>query len=388
MKLVLGLGISGRAAASFLLDRKEVVVGVDRKKEALLSPLIPQGLLVQSEEEANLEEISQLVLSPGIPQTHPLVQEALSRGIEVIGEIELAFRSLSNRAIGITGSNGKTTTTLLIAHVLNFAGIKARPLGNLGDPLSLYAINPDPQEVLVVELSSFQLESLDSCCLDFGLVLNITENHLDRYASMEEYAMAKRRIQRRIKTGKLVISEQVFHRYQWEGCEVFQGQNHEGALAICRKFGVSDSLFHEALKTFRKPAHRIEWVKEEKGIQYFNDSKSSNIESVIYAVNSFKGPLILIVGGKDKGSSYRPWIEAFRGKVKHLIAYGAAGEKIEKEIGSFFPFQRIDRFGSAVERAKELAVAGDTVLLSPGCSSYDQFSNFEERGNVFKQLLV
>jgi UDP-N-acetylmuramoylalanine--D-glutamate ligase len=394
--MVLGLGISGRAAASFLLSRGFPVIGVDKKEGALrlvpeIQELIKRGLVLASE-ESSLDFIDQVILSPGIPLSHPLVVEAKKQNIEVVGEVEFAFRYIRNRCVGITGSNGKTTTTLLITHVLNSCGISARALGNVGVGLSTYLFNPNLDEILVVELSSFQLETLKSRVLDYALILNITENHLDRYDSMKEYAEAKLSIQNCLKEkGNLFVSKQVEKNFSCNGkifdCEDSH-QNLQAAFAICKEFGITEESFWEAEKTFRKPPHRIEWVAKVNGIDIYNDSKSTNVESVIYALKQFSGPLILIVGGTDKGSSYLPWIEHFQGKVKHVVAYGSAKEKIENQIGAFIPFTKLGPFADAVDMAISLGQEKDTILLSPGCSSYDQFPNFERRGEAFKELIL
>lgn len=398
--LVLGLGISGKAAAAFLLKQGFSVIAVDKKAQELwqrpdVQDLLSQGLILSSE-DCSLAGVSQVILSPGIPLTHPLAVQAAKNKIEVIGEIEMAFRHIKNRCIGVTGSNGKTTTTLLITHVLNCCGIKARALGNVGVGLSTYLERPDSDEVLVVELSSFQLETLKTRCLDFALILNITENHLDRYPSMQEYAAAKLSIQNCLKdSGILFVSKQVADRFFCSSFSLFDsglpqemGQNHQAAFAICKQFGIKESAFHDAVRTFQKPPHRLERIAEMGGVVYYNDSKSSNIESVMHAVRSFSGPLVLIVGGTDKGSSYQPWNECFRGKIKHVVAYGMARDKIENEIGGAFPVTKIGPFADAVHFACALAEKNDTVLLSPGCSSYDQFANFERRGEAFRELIL
>jgi UDP-N-acetylmuramoylalanine--D-glutamate ligase len=391
--VVLGLGVSGKAAATFLLAQGKQVIGVDKKGDTLLhtpeiQKLVSQGLVL-SNEDLLLHEIDQIILSPGIPLSHPLAQKAQAENIEVIGEVEFAFRHIRNRCIGITGSNGKTTTTLLITHVLNKMGFSARALGNVGTGLSTYLLHPNLEDILVVELSSFQLETLKTRCLDFALILNITENHLDRYHSMKEYVDAKLSIQHCLKeSGVLFISRQVA---PFCSGRIFdQGetlQNVQAAFAICEQFGITEERFSENLKSFQKPLHRIEDIGSIDGVAFFNDSKSSNVESVMYAVRQFSGPLILIVGGTDKGSSYLPWIECFKGRVKHVVAYGMARDKIEREIGSKIPCTKVGPFAEAVNMACAMGEKEDTVLLSPGCSSYDQFPNFERRGDAFRELI-
>lgn len=371
--LVIGYGISGKSAAAFLKKLGREVVIVDKK------PI--DGVLPDSA-DFPLDEIEQVILSPGIPKTHPLVQKALSGGIEVIGEIELALRHINNRCIGITGSNGKTTATLLTAHLL-----KARALGNVGDPLTGYLLNdPDPDEWLILELSSFQLESCHTRCLDAAVVLNITPNHLDWHPSMRAYAEAKAGIQNLLKPGaKCFVSEQVKADYPdlFPNAEILEPSFPEQSVQVA--FKLCQMVWMDRLKTFKKPPHRIEWVAEKDGVAYYNDSKSSNVFSVMHAIKQFEGPIVLIAGGVHKGASYAPWIEQFGSKVKKIVAYGQAAPLMEKELAPFFAFERVDRFSDAVGVAIKEAKKNDIVLLSPGCSSYDQFRNYEERGDAFKR---
>jgi len=424
--VVIGFGVSGRSAAAFLLKEGCRVIAVDRKAVEIigdpsnavwLDSFFKQEFELFSDEiDFPLKGISQAILSPGISQEHPLVQKLLKEKIEVIGEIALAFRHIQNRCIGITGTNGKTTTVLLIAHILNKAGKKARAVGNVGFSLTSYLMHPDKDEILIVELSSYQIETLDSRCLEAAAILNITPNHLDRYPSMAAYAEAKAKIQGCLQeNGKLFISRQVDKEYKsllrtantiifdlnkspWESVAsisresyiqmgVPEGENIRAAFAFCAYFGVSEEDFHRGLETFRKPAHRIEWVADIAGVSYYNDSKSCNIDSVMHAIGLFNGPIILIVGGVDKGASYSPWIECFKGKVKKIIAYGQASFKMEQELAAFFPFSRVHTLQEAVEQARTDAQERDTVLLSPGGSSFDQFRNYEHRGEEFKRLV-
>lgn len=408
--LVFGLSVSGKAAAAFLLKKGNSVIGVDQNWAALRKSDEIRALdLEVFDETVSLSGVSQIILSPGIPLTHPLIQRALSLGIEVIGELELAFRHLSNPCIGITGSNGKTTTTLLIAHILNAAGLKARALGNVGVSLSSYLEHPDQREILIVEMSSFQLESLTYKGLDAALILNITPNHLDRYRSMEEYARAKISIQERLKPhGTFFVSRQVEKEYGslLKDHEFFERdplaefirkeytqlgipeENVQAAFSICRLWGASFEQMTQGLTTFQKPPHRIEWVATRGGVAFYNDSKATTPEAVKHAVNLLDGPLILIVGGKDKGSSYHSWVGSFPGKVKHVIGYGAAADKIESELAPFISFAKTPLFRDAVDMAIGLSRQGDKVVLSPGCSSYDQFSSYEKRGDAFKEQIL
>jgi len=211
---------------------------------------------------------------------------------------------------------------------------------------------------------------------------------------MDEYAAAKLSIQNCLKEGAILfVGEKVIQEYPCKGI-VFDSllpqenkQNLRAAFAICRRFGIKEKEFYEAYKTFCLPPHRMEKLFQIDGVNYYNDSKSSNVESVMYAVKALNGKIILIVGGTDKGASYAPWISCFEGKVKEIVAYGLAREKIGKEMGEKFPITMVEPFADAVEIASNLAKEGDTILLSPGCSSYDQFRNFEHRGDTFRELI-
>lgn len=396
--LVLGFGVSGKAAYRFLQAQGHEVLVVDQKAEGV----------ERDREDLPLEGFSQLILSPGVPQSHPLVQKALGQGIEVLGEMELGFRHLKNRCFGVTGSNGKTTTVLLTAHILNQAGKKAKALGNVGEPLTRYLLEADPEEILILELSSFQLETLTAKRLEVGIVLNVTPNHLDRYPSMQGYVEAKALIQRCLREdGSLFVSESVKREFGalfgtaetfekevawidalgYTKLEMPSKQSVQAAYLLCKRCGVTDVEFLKGLQSYRKPPHRIEWVAEINGVAYYNDSKSSNIHSVMHAVGRFEEPIVLIVGGLHKGSSYRPWIENFEEKVKHIIAYGQAAPIMEYELQKHFSFEKVDRFADAVKKASRKAQRSEIVLLSPGCSSYDQFPSYEHRGEEFKRLV-
>ncbi|MBU6383261.1 MAG: UDP-N-acetylmuramoyl-L-alanine--D-glutamate ligase [Verrucomicrobia bacterium] len=397
--LVVGYGVSGKAAAAFLRARGDDVVVVDQKGG--------EGVLSDTA-DIPLHEFQQVIVSPGIPPTHPLVQKAQERGIEVIGEMELGCRHLQNRCFGITGSNGKTTTVTLVAHLLNAAGKKARALGNVGDSLCHYLLHADPEEIILLELSSFQLETLHAPVLEAALVLNITPNHLDRHRDMQEYASAKARIQCCVKEGGSVyVSDAVLDAYRplfpnaqtfekelaliealsYTQLEMPSKQSVQAAYLLCKRCGVTDAEFLRGLTRYKKPPHRIEWVAEINGVAYYNDSKSSNIHSVLHAVERIEGPVILLIGGVHKGASYKPWITPFQGKVRQMIAYGKAAPIMEYELAPYFPFVGVDRFADAVKLAKQMAKKPEAVLLSPGCSSYDQFENYEQRGDEFKRLV-
>ncbi len=327
----------------------------------------------------------------------------------MIGEIELGFRYFKNPAIGITGTNGKTTVTLLIAHILNAAGKKAMALGNVGVPLTSF--EGDSNEILVVELSSFQLETLKTKCLDAAVFLNLSPDHLDRYPSVKEYGKAKLSIVNVLKpNGIFFAGKKIPKRYFNTSSPIFfddvqdikkssllsylnqkdarvNMQNALAAYRLCSLFGVSDATFLKALTTFQSPPHRLEYIGETKGISFYNDSKATNIESVLHAVKTLSGPLILIAGGVDKGYPYFPWKKAFRNKVKCIFAIGLAAKKIKEQLESDFKVIIADSLSDAVQQAYRCAEAKDQILLSPGCSSYDNFRNYEHRGEEFKNIL-
>jgi UDP-N-acetylmuramoylalanine--D-glutamate ligase len=432
--LVIGLGISGKSAANCLLKLGAGIIGADQHAEKLLAndPSI-QALkgrgakIVKDDEPIDLSLIDYIVISPGVPMTHPLCQAGFKGGKEIIGEVELACRLFSqDHWIGITGTNGKTTATLLITHVLNECGVPAVAVGNVGVPISSHLTHTS-KKVIVAELSSFQLESMQSKILNEAVILNITPDHLDRYASMREYGLAKMRIGHCLKSnGVLFIEEKTeidwendlinipCHAYgymsnsfiQIEEDGVFMNQqleaavptflkgqkNHDilnvlAAYGVCRRMGIPGQDIMKAAFTFRKPPHRIEFVTSINGVDYFDDSKGTNLDAVVQAVNSMKGPVILIAGGVHKGASYTPWRNVFQNKVKRVFAIGQAAPLIFEELSSEISVEIVESLDQAVLKASKIAKNGDNVLLSPGCSSYDMFKDYAHRGDEFKRLV-
>lgn len=384
--LVIGLGKSGLSALQLLNEQGKEGIGYDDAHA--------------HNPDIDWVQIGQVVVSPGVPPEHPLYQKALSLQIEVIGEAELALRSVKQSAVAITGTNGKTTVTLLTEHILKKAGIPARAVGNVGEPLSM--MRGSPEEVLVVELSSFQIETLRARVFDAAVLLNITPDHLDRYSDMRAYARAKCALEQCLKEGApFFVQDGVLQEYgdlftqpkkQMPVLTLPDMPRHDrenalAAYALCRCFGVSEAPFLHALSTFQKPAHRIEFVSEIDGICYYDDSKGTNIDAVIQAVHAMRGAVILIVGGVDKGASYLPWAHSFKGRVKQILALGQAARKIAEELEPFFALQVVSSLREAVERARQIAVSGDAVLLSPGCSSYDMFRDYVQRGEEFKRYV-
>ena len=394
--LIFGFGVSGKGAFEFLKKRGDELVIFDEKV----------GTKAPLDEE--ILSFDQVVVSPGISLNHPLLLKAKRCGVQILGEAELGISSLKNRIFAITGSNGKTSSVTLAVHILKEARLKARALGNVGVSICGYLVHPDPEEILVIELSSYQLETLKARNIEVGVILNITPNHLDRYESFEEYAKAKLHLQNCIQEGgAFYVSSQVMQDFgswiphalcfekelapiselEYTGQEMASKQSMTAAYLLCKRCGVTDDEFLQGLKTYKKPPHRIEWVAKIDGVSYYNDSKSANIHSVIDAVGQMRGDVVLIAGGVHKGSSYAPWIHAFKGRVRKIIAYGQAASLLEKDLSSHFDFIKVDRFEEAVVAAKQTAQEGDVVLLSPGCSSFDQFENYEKRGEAFRLLV-
>jgi len=429
--LVLGLGVSGIAAAEFLALQGYLVIGADRNYQKIAtSPgglrLKEKNISVQADTaDFDWSGIELLLLSPGVPQSHPICQRAISLRIEILGEAELAFRHLNQKCVGITGTNGKTTVTLLAEHVFNAAGIKARALGNVGEPLTNYVLQNDPEEVIIAELSSYQLETLKRKSFDAAVIMNITPDHLDRHRSMEEYALAKCQILSCMKDrGILYVHENVMRDYQnmlngpnvrtfgsskdqdlwtdkkaiWRREKIetllpvryrelgmHESENALAVWSLGRAFGITAEQFCYAVETFKKPPHRIEFVASVEGVSFYDDSKGTNIDAVIQAVGSMSGPVILIAGGVDKGASYLPWHKLLKGKIKKIIAIGQASSKIERELCPYFEIEMADSLANAVAKAVACAVSGDHVLLSPGCSSFDMFRDYTHRGREFQR---
>lgn len=433
--LVLGLGISGRSAVKFLLKRKACVTGADRNEEVLnfdkeLATLREQGLKTILDSEAcDIKQFDLLVVSPGVHNSHPLYIQAVLAGIEIIGEVELACGFIKQKCLAVTGTNGKTTVTLMVTHVLNHCGIKALALGNVGTPLTSVLDQGELNkiEVFIVELSSFQLDTLHTSFIDAGVILNITPDHLDRYGTLDAYAKSKAHLNNCLKPqGKLFIEDKCIrefptlfsplssHAYGYnDHCYIYTDKksiyinkmkafdlpvnlqdkiSHEvenlmAAFSLCYYAGVTGEQFCTAIQSFKKPSHRIEFVRTVNGVHYYDDSKGTNIDAVIRAVQVLDGNIILIAGGVDKGASYTLWLDAIVKKLKFICAIGKAKEKIKNELGEHIPVALFATLDDAVIHAGNVSKAGDIVLLSPGCASYDMFRDYEHRGQEFQRIV-
>jgi UDP-N-acetylmuramoylalanine--D-glutamate ligase len=436
--LVVGLGKSGVAAALFLESRGARVTVSDAKSEDQLRNEIPalldRGITVETGKhgERTFRDQDLIVVSPGVPGNVDPLQHARRLGIPVIGEIELTARFLQGRIVAITGSNGKTTTTTLTGEIIASGGCKTLVGGNIGTPAITFVEQSSPDTWVVLEISSFQLESIEAFRPHISAILNVTPDHLDRHGSMENYIAAKKRIfenqsaddyavlnadneivrhlaeglkpqvlwfsrRHSVERGAFVEGETIVYR-DGDTVEimpvseiVLKGthnvENVLAAVAIGMAARVEPAAIRRAVKDFRAVEHRLEYVATLRGVQYYNDSKATNVDAAIKALQSFPANIHLIIGGKDKGSDYTELSALVAERVKRVYTIGAAAAKIESQLGNAVPIVSAQTLESAVRKAADLAVEGDIVLLAPACSSFDQFPSYEHRGRVFKDLV-
>ena len=439
--LVVGLGKSGISAALFLRGQGVRVTVSDSRSAVALAKEIPAlleaGIMVESGGHGLLTFRRQdlIVVSPGVPMDTPEVKQVVGFGLPVIGELELASRYLQGQIVAITGSNGKTTTTTLVGKILSDAGLPALVGGNIGLPVIDLVMKSTPETMSVLEVSSFQLETIQEFHPKIAVVLNITPDHLDRHGSFEAYAAAKARItenqgaddflvlngedkatqmvalktkaqvfwfsgRRPIKQGAFVHGESIVFLAREGGkaepvmpvaeIPLKGAHNVENVLAaVCaaRLAGVSAEKIRASVAGFKAVEHRLEFVKSVGGVEFYNDSKATNVDAAMKAVASFQGGIHLILGGKDKDSDYGLMAELLKERVKAVYTIGSAAEKIERQLAGVVKMVSAETMQVAVAKAAEAAVAGDVVLLAPACSSFDQFENYEHRGQVFRQLV-
>jgi UDP-N-acetylmuramoylalanine--D-glutamate ligase len=437
--LVVGLGKSGVASSMFLQARGAKVTVSDAKAEEQLRGEIPglldKGIVVETGKhgERTFRDQDLIVVSPGVPNDVPQLQNARRMGIPVIGEIELSARYLQGQIIAITGSNGKTTTTTLTGEVIAAGGRKALVGGNIGTPAITFVEQSSPETWVVLEISSFQLETIETFRPHIAAILNITPDHLDRHGSMENYIAAKARIfenqskndfavlnaddattasmgkglksqvywfSRRkevergafVRGGRIVFRDAKGERDIMSADEMtLKGlhnlENVLSAVAMGSLAGIEPAAIRQAVKDFKAVEHRLEYVTTIRGVQYFNDSKATNVDATIKALESFPGRIHLILGGKDKGSDYTLLNALLRERVKKVYTIGAAAEKIEGQIAGVVEIVAAGTLDAAVKKAAETAESGDIVLLAPACASFDQFQSYEQRGRVFKEAV-
>ncbi len=441
--LVFGAGLSGIAAAKLLLHRGYPVVLYDgngkQGREDILAkaPALKDAEIVLGElPDAVMEGCSIAVLSPGVPTDLAEVGRMRELGLQIWGEIELAYIFEQGTILAVTGTNGKTTTTALLGEIMKHAVSKVQVVGNIGIPYTGVVEKTDAQSVTVAEISSFQLETVHSFCPQISAILNITPDHLNRHHTMENYCEAKMRIAMNQGEGQVCVlnyedavlrafageikAQAVFFSsrqalpqgmyldgeaiiWAWEGrkevlCHTKELQliglhNYENvmaAAAMAIMSGIPMEKIREVLVRFTAVAHRIEYVVTKRGIRFYNDSKGTNPDAAIQAIRAMKWPTLLIGGGYDKDSEYEEWIQAFAGKVKKFVLLGATKEKIrDTAVRLGYPQQDIifaEGLKEAVEVCYQYAAAGDAILLSPACASWGMFENYEQRGDMFKEI--
>lgn len=440
--VVVGAGRSGLGAAEHLAKAGREVVLTEGRPDpdpAVVRRLVDLGVpgVWGSHPLSLLDDCDELLLSPGVSPAIPFAQEALRRGIPVTGELELAHRALRARNDGavilaVTGTNGKSTTTDLVAHLLKAAGIPARACGNLGVPLVEALEGAEAETRFALECSSYQLETVLDFHAEAAAALNLTPDHLARHGTMEAYRQAKLRIFQHQTPEDLrltPLSDPAFEaaapgsgrsaRFGWadpggpgawcdehgtlwlvddygehpllnrDRLRIPGDHNVENALAaavLAGRGGADLDAIREGLLTYPGLAHRIAFCGERGGVRCFNDSKGTNVDATLTAIRALPGPLVLLLGGRDKGASYEPLREALQGKLRTLVFLGEAIPQLERDLGDL-PHVTIEAFDEAVARAFELGRPGDQVLLSPACASFDQFKNFEERGDHFEALV-
>ncbi|HHU17946.1 MAG TPA: UDP-N-acetylmuramoyl-L-alanine--D-glutamate ligase [Clostridiales bacterium] len=440
--LVVGMGESGIAATQALLKLGAIVSVYDRKEEREIDTQLIQFLRNKNvtcyfdKEPNNVGELDMVVISPGVPLDTGFVRKAQDAGAEVIGEIEIAYRIGKGKYVAITGTNGKTTTTTLVGQIFKNSGRKTYVVGNVGVAVISKALQTSESDWLVTETSSFQLETTRYFKPEVSALLNITPDHLDRHKTMEKYAEAKAMIYKNQDESQYFIVN-YDDEISWKlaknckakvipfsrkadldlGCFVLDGdivirdetgkcidicnvdelkipgyhnlENALAATAISYFAGISPEVIANTLRSFEGVEHRLEFVGEVDGVRFINDSKGTNPDASIKAINAVQGNIILIAGGYDKGSDYKEFINSFQGKVKHLILLGKTAPRIKETAESmgFTNITMVKCMEESVKISHKIAEPGDTVLLSPACASWDMYSNFEQRGGHFKNCV-
>lgn len=437
--LVVGLARSGRAAADLLHRRGAVVTVSDSRPPWSFAHEIPELLAAKIGLEFGQHGVQTalaqdlIVASPGVPWDLPSLQAAREHGIPVVAEVEAGSWFLRGDLVGVTGSNGKTTTTSLIGKMLESSGIHTLVGGNIGVPLTSMVDQATDESAVVVELSSFQLEGTESLHPHVAVILNITPNHLDRHPSFEAYVEAKARILRNqtpddfavlnaddpavlsltdrvraqkvffsrtqdlpegllVSEGKVVFRVAHLERELFSPRDVrlrglFNLENVLAASAAACALGADFDVLGKAVREFRGVEHRLEPVGEVLGVEFYNDSKATSVDATVKALGAFERGVHLILGGKDKGAPYAPLVPLLKGRVREVLLIGAAAGRIAAELAGTVELVNAGDLESATRQAFQRAHAGDVILLSPACASYDQFQDFEQRGRVFKALV-
>jgi len=442
--LVVGLEKSGLASIRLLLSHGALVRATDVKPLSQLpeaaAELERMHVPFEQQSDAVIRHLSPItqnpspnheviVISPGVPADLPPLEAARRRGVRVIGEVELAAPFLKGRTIGITGTNGKTTTTALVGHILRESGIPVQVGGNIGTPVTAMVESSRPDQWNVLELSSFQLETIAEFHADIAIALNVTQNHLDRHHTFANYAAAKGRLFETQHAGAFAILNAddptcvgyasltagsplwfsstravtpglwlAGNRIWFDGEPLMDSaeipirgrhniENTMAAAAAARLAGASLAAIAAAVRTFKAVEHRLEFVRSLQGMDFYNDSKATSVDATLKALDAFSGGLWVILGGKDKGLDYTVLRAPLAAKAHAVLLIGAAAAKIGEQLAGAVPLEHAGTLENAVRFAYAHAHPGDTVLLSPACASFDQFNSFEHRGQVFKSLV-
>lgn len=426
--LIAGLGISGSACARALRDLSGEVLAVDNGKisEATVSDLRQIGVEVHPESDGVdlVSRVNTLVKSPGMHREVAVVRAAIDQGVDVVGELEVAWRLLPNYFIAVTGSNGKTTTVEWIGHIFRTASEKVTVAGNVGTALSSLVGNVDSDTTIVCEASSFQLEDCELFAPDIAVLLNLGSDHLDRHGNIDNYHSAKLRMfKHQTAAATALLPEDLDRQIGGEAQQIRFGDGKDVALSLhggalwhngqkivdtaqiglagthnyynalaaagaCLAYGISPAAVAEGLRTFTGIPHRFEEVALIDGVRYINDSKATNIEATAAAMLSFKSGVHLILGGVGKNADFRQLRQSLNGKCEAIYLIGEDGPQIGKAIANIgTPLHDCATLDSAVIKAREIAKPGETVLLAPACASYDQYSSFVQRGDHFRSLV-
>jgi UDP-N-acetylmuramoylalanine--D-glutamate ligase len=423
---ILGAGRSGRAAAQLALREGARVSAWDVAGAEALAGM-PEGVELHpgaAEKQGGGVVSDLLVVSPGIDTYGSYVAAFAAHAGEVIGEVELAARFYQGKIIGITGTNGKTTTTELVARILARAGLGGTPCGNYGMPFAEVVMQPHPPAAVALELSSFQLETIRTLRPDVAVWLNFAPDHMDRYPTVEAYRAAKLRIfinqnaddtavvrsgeclpQVAAKLARFSTEDPeadwfsdghvIFHNGEtWLDMEhetglrgLHNAENAMAAMAACEALGIAPAVIREALRECAPPPHRCELVRTLDGVEYLNDSKATNLHALESALRSQTRPVVLIAGGKEKGLDYAPVVPLLREKALAAVTFGQIARPLADLFSQAVPCESVSTLADAVAVARSMAPRGSTVLLSPGTSSFDQFQGYEQRGNAFRDLV-
>ncbi|MFZ2955828.1 MAG: UDP-N-acetylmuramoyl-L-alanine--D-glutamate ligase [Candidatus Ozemobacteraceae bacterium] len=440
---VIGAAKSGLAAAKTLAQLGARVLLSDTQNRGRLEATIAEAALpatVEIETGGHSEKVLQadfIVLSPGVPLTIPVLKKAAENRIPILSEVEIAYRLSSGRRLVVTGSNGKTTTTTLLSQFCEAFFPRVFLGGNIGIPIMEFASKTRSEDIQVLEVSSFQLETISTFAPDIGLITNFYENHLDRYPSYEAYQSAKERIAINMTEKQILVLNadqpelmdrlvsKVRAKIAWFGrnlgnrkpgvtirdenlvfiaddaretklfpvssIKIMGEHNRENVMAaatVALLAGVPPDRLEPVVAAFPGVEHRLEWVRERHGVTFINDSKGTNCAASIIALRACRPPVILIAGGRDKGTELADWVTTARDHAKGAILLGEARERFRAALEGIVPLKTATTLAQAIELAADWAQPGDTVLLSPACSSYDMFPNFEVRGKTFKELIL